>query len=181
MEVTNTMRPAAPSSSIQRATDWVRKWAPLRLVAMSSSKLSSVDSRTSRRWRGPIPALFTSRSRRSVRVRRSATKDSRSAVEEMSLRISSMGDSAGEAERNVPKTQWVFASSSAMARPMPRLAPVTKAAGRSVREFGVDGSGNVFEAEGFDEGLAIDQDRGCFGDATGYAVLEVFLDEGGKP
>jgi hypothetical protein len=50
-----------------------------------------------------------------------------------------------------------------------------------VRKFGVDGSGNFFEAESFDEGLAVNQDRGCLGDAAGHAVLEIFFDNGGEP
>src|ERR1035441_7524700 len=66
MEVTKAMRPAPPSvvSAIQRAACWVRKWGPLRLVEINSSKLSSVASSRSRRSRGAMPALLTSRSSR---------------------------------------------------------------------------------------------------------------------
>src|ERR1035441_2881801 len=66
------MRPA-PVPAIQRAACWVRKWGPLRLVAINSSKLSSVASRRSRRSRGAMPALFTSKSRVSKRERAKAS------------------------------------------------------------------------------------------------------------
>jgi len=63
IDVMKTIRPE-PCSVIQRAAACVRKCGPLTLVATSESKLSSVVSSKSRRSRGAIPALLTSRSRR---------------------------------------------------------------------------------------------------------------------
>ena len=63
IDVTNTIRPER-LSTIDRATACVRKYGPWRLVPTTSSKLSSVASSRSRRWRGAMPALFTSKSTR---------------------------------------------------------------------------------------------------------------------
>src|SRR5215472_1956316 len=70
----------------------------------------------------------------------------------------------------------------AMARPIPRLAPVTKATGLfGGGKFRVDGLCDVFEGEGFDEWLSIYQNGGRLGDAARYAFLIVFLYQRSQP
>jgi len=61
-DVTNTMAPAFVCSTINRATDCVKKYGPCRFVRMTSSKLLSLASNRSARTRGARPALFTSAS-----------------------------------------------------------------------------------------------------------------------
>ncbi len=56
--------PAADSSIIARATAWVRKNGPLRLVVRTRSQLSGVVSSRSSRCSGATPALLTQRSTR---------------------------------------------------------------------------------------------------------------------
>src|ERR1017187_7106443 len=179
IDVTNTMRPS-PRSAIQRAACWVRKYGPFRFTAINSSKLSSVASRMSRRSRGAIPALFTSRSRlwkRSRAKRISASRSSRDARShwKISHPVSSRNDSAASRRpRYVPITLCVLANSIARARPMPRLAPVTMllGLGKSV----VDSLRDFLESEDFDEWRAVHQRGGRVDDPAAHAFLEVLLD-----
>src|ERR1035437_7509807 len=172
------MRPS-PRSAIQRAACCVRKYGPLRLTAISSSKLSSVDSRMSRRSRGAIPALFTSRSRLWKRSRAKPISPSRSSRDARShLRIShpvsARNDSAASRRpRYVPITLCVLARSIAMARPMPRLAPGTMlfGLGKSV----VDSLRDFLESEDFDEWRAVHQRGGGVDDPAAHAFLVVLL------
>src|SRR5664280_2840542 len=134
IDVTNTMRPS-PRSAIQRAACWVRKYGPFRLTAISSSKLSSVASRTSR-----------------------SSRDARSHWK-ISHPVSARNDSAASRRpRYVPITLCVLASSIAMARPMPRLAPVTMLFG--LGKGVVDSLRDFLEREGFDEWRAVHQGGG---------------------
>src|ERR1035437_7747204 len=179
-DVTNTMRPSA-RSAIQRAACCVRKYGPFRLTAISSSKLSSVASRMSRRSRGAIPALFTSRSSRSKRSRAkwiSASRSSRDARShwKISHPVSSRSDSAASRRpRYVPITWCVLARSIAMARPMPRLAPVTMllGLGKSV----VDSLRDFLESEDFDEWRAVHQCRRRVDYPATHAFLVVRSEE----
>src|ERR1019366_2652004 len=177
-DVTNTMRPL-PRSAIQRAACCVRKYGPFKLTAISSSKLSSVASRMSRRSRGAMPALFTSRSRlwkRSRAKRMRASRSSRRARShwKISHPVSSRNDSAASRRpRQVPITLCVLASSIAMAWPMPRLAAVTMlpGLGKSV----VDSLRDFFEREGFDEWRAVHQRGGGVDDPSAHAFLVVLF------
>src|ERR1035437_2246925 len=172
------MRPS-PRSAIQRAACCVRKYGPLRLTAISSSKLSSVDSRMSRRSRGAIPALFTSRSRlwkRSGAKPISPSRSSRDARSHLRIShpVSARNDSAASRRpRYVPITLCVLASSIATARPMPRLAPVTMLFG--LGKGVVDSLRDFLEREGFDEWRAVHQRGGGVDYAAAHAFLVVLL------
>ena len=69
----------------------------------------------------------------------------------------------------------------AMARPIPRLAPVTKATGLfGGGKFGVDGFGNVFHRKGLDEWPPVDQNSGSVGDTARHAFLVILLHQCGQ-
>ena len=84
-EVTKTMAPANAGSAVLRAaicraSAWVRKYGPCRLMRISSSKLSSLASRMSARTRGARPALLTSALTAPYRSATAAASRARSAA-----------------------------------------------------------------------------------------------------
>src|SRR6266849_2290698 len=100
----------------------------------------------------------------------------------ISAPVSERNDSAAwRSLLKVATMAWVFESSVAMARPMPRPAPVTSATGLLCGgKLGVDGFSNFFEGEALDEGLPVHQDRGRLRDSACYAILEIVFHQRGQ-
>src|SRR5262245_45539697 len=130
---------------MERAASCARKNGPLRFVAKTVSQLSSVASSRSLRPTEVIPALLTSTSSRPKCRSVFAISDSRLAVSATlaliaipwlpAFAISATTCAAASA------LEWKFTTTacpsrarrSAIARPMPREAPVTTATGRELR------------------------------------------------
>src|ERR1700730_16815747 len=68
-----------------------------------------------------------------------------------------------------------------MARPIPRLAPVTRATGLfGCGKFGVDSLGNIFHRKGLDKWASVDQNGGSMGNTARYAILVIFFNQCGQ-
>ena len=127
-----TMRPQPPSfMSAETARE--RKNGPSRFTAIDSRQTLVSCAQISRSWPEPIPALRTRISTGPSRLRASATMRSQpSSVATDSARTSigasSARDASSSSVRETPSTRAPReASASAVARPMPRPAPVTMA------------------------------------------------------
>ena len=136
-------RCGAPAASIRRATPWARKNPPRAFTLKARSQDSGVTSSRSPRRIAPTPALFTRHSsppNAPHDASRSASWASSAAMSATwkakrppAASTATAVSAAPSSETSAPITSKPRAARAAqVARPMPRRAPVTRAAGRAL-------------------------------------------------